>query len=194
MRIALIRHGRTAWNAQKRVQGTVETNLSEDGRAAMAKRAPPPGFEHVRAFCSPQARARETAALLGLRDLAIDARLREQNWGTWEGMTKAEMQARDGEDCFTRAGLGMDFRPPGGESTCELASRVRSFLLDVATSPEDAVAVAHMGVLRVAYALATGWDMIASLPAPLDFAAALILAVDGNAVAVAQSNAPLRQR
>ncbi len=184
MKIALIRHGRTDWNAQGRVQGRVETSLSAEGRAHMAALAPPAGFEHVRAFVSPQRRARETAALLGIENPIVDARLREQNWGEWEGLTKAEMVARDGEDCLIRAGRGLAFRPPGGESSEELAARVHDFLVATGRSEADAVAVAHMGVLRAAYAVATGWDMATPFAAPIDLSAALILSVAGTRIAV----------
>ena len=193
MRIALIRHGPTDWNAQKRVQGRIDMPLSAEGQAKMARLLPPAGFENARAFCSPLLRARQTAALLGLENPAIDARLAEQNWGEWEGLTRNEMLARDGADAFERAGRGLCFRPPGGESTGELQARVVSFLADTAKLPQDAIAVTHMGVLRSAYALATGWDMSTPMPEELDLAAALVLSLDaGGTAAVVELNAPLR--
>jgi broad specificity phosphatase PhoE len=197
MRLALIRHGPTAWNAEKRVQGTIDTPLSDEGRAKMAGLLPPAGFEAARPFCSPRLRARQTAALLGLENPTVDERLAEQNWGSWEGLTRAEMLARDGEDAFERAGArrGLEFRPPGGESTGELQARVQSFIAVVAKLPDDVVAVTHMGVLRTAYALATGWDMSSPMPDGLDLTAALVLSLDaGGRSAIAQLNAPLRVR
>lgn len=197
MRLALIRHGPTAWNAEKRVQGTIDTPLSDEGRAKMAGLLPPAGFEAARPFCSPRLRARQTAALLGLENPTVDERLAEQNWGSWEGLTRAEMLARDGEDAFERAGArrGLEFRPPGGESTGELQARVQSFIAVVAKFPDDVVAVTHMGVLRTAYALATGWDMSSPMPDGLDLTAALVLSLDaGGRSAIAQLNAPLRAR
>lgn len=194
MHIALIRHGRTEWNTQKRVQGTIETSLSTEGREAMGRLKPPAGFETARAFVSPQRRARETAALLGLVDPIVDVRLREQNWGKWEGLTRSEMLARDGDDCFRLAGVGMEFRPPDGESTADLAARVKGFLIDIANTPEDAVAVTHMGVLRTAYALATGWDMSTPMPDELDLTAALVLSIEGKSIALFQLNAALQRK
>ena len=192
MRIALIRHGPTDWNAQKRVQGTIDTPLSAEGEAMMAQLLPPEGFDATRPFSSPKLRARQTAALLGLENPALDARLAEQNWGSWEGLTRAEMLARDGEDAFLRAGLGRAFRPPGGESTGELHARVQSFLTDAAKGT-DAVAVTHMGVLRAAYVMATGWDMSAPMPAELSLTAALVLSLDDDgAPVIAKLNAPLK--
>ncbi len=197
MKLALIRHGPTDWNAQGRVQGTVDIPLSAEGRAKMSALLPPDGFDAAPAYCSPKRRARQTAQCLGLKHPKIDPRLAEQNWGEWEGLTRAEMLARDGKDAFLRAGStsGLAFRPPGGESTGELHARVNSFFQDVARSGNDAIAVTHMGVLRAAYVLATGWDMSAPMPTELDLKAALILSLarDGTP-SVAQLNAPLRSK
>ena len=158
----------------------------------MSALLPPEGFENARAYSSPKLRARQTAACLGLKNIKLDARLAEQDWGDWEGLTRVEMQQRDGEDAFLRSGQGVAFRPPGGESTGELHARVQSFFADVAQTDEDAIAVTHMGVLRAAYVLATGWDMSAPMPPDLDLKCALILELrtDG-APAVAQLNVPL---
>jgi broad specificity phosphatase PhoE len=195
MRIALIRHGPTDWNAQGRVQGTVDTPLSETGKAKMSARLPPEGFDTVRVYCSPKLRARQTAACLGLKNPHLDARLAEQNWGDWEGLTRAEMLARDGENAFEHAGRGLAFRPLGGESTGELHARVKNFFADIANTGEDAVAVTHMGVLRAAYAMAVGWDMSSPMPGELDLTAALVLFLtpDGTP-SIARLNAPLRNR
>jgi probable phosphoglycerate mutase len=197
MKLALLRHGPTDWNASGRVQGSVDTPLSEDGKAKMAALLPPEGFDHAIVYCSPKLRARQTAACLGLKGVHLDARLIEQNWGDWEGLTRAEMLARDGEDAFVQAGSqhGAAFRPPGGESIGELHTRVKSIFNDIASRGEDAIAVSHAGVLRAAYALATGWDLSAPFPDELDLKAALVLtlAPDGTP-SIAQLNAPLRLR
>jgi broad specificity phosphatase PhoE len=164
--------------------------LSGAGRARMAALAPPKGFEQARAYSSPLGRAIETAKLIGL-DPAIDARLIEHYWGRWEGMTREEILARDGEDAFERAGRGNDFTPAGGERTADLIARVRSFLLDVGAEDIDAIAVAHRGVLRSGYALATGWKMMTPMPDVLDLTRALVLEVNGRVVKIAALNVPL---
>ena len=194
MKLALVRHGPTEWNAQARVQGSIDIPLSAEGRARMERLLPPEGFETARAFSSPKLRARQTAACLGLLP-QLDDRLTEQNWGEWEGLTRAEMLARDGEDAFVRAGRGLAFRPPGGESTGELHARVHSFFAEVAGVGTDAIAITHMGVLRAAYVMATGWDMSTPMPQNLDLTAALVaeLARDGTP-SIAQLNAPLREK
>ena len=106
----------------------------------------------------------------------------EQNWGQWEGMSRPEIVARHGADVFARAGIATAFQPPGGESTQALHDRVADFLKDIARQEGDAIVVAHLGVLRAAYTLATHWDMATPMPEGLDVSKALILdlAADGT--------------
>ena len=175
MKLALLRHGPTDWNAAGRIQGHTDIPLSDAGLAKMAALRLP--LEVTRVYASPMLRARQTAEALGLPAPIYDARLMEQNWGVWEGLTREEIFAREGADAFIKAGSnqGEAFRPGGGESTGELHARVASFLKDVAEGESDAVAVAHLGVLRAAYTLATGWDMATPMPADLDVSKILVL-------------------
>jgi len=183
LRLALLRHGPTEWNALGKIQGHTDIPLSNEGLTKMRALLPPPPFATARAYASPLLRARQTAEALGLVHPILDARLMEQHWGDWEGLSKTEIIARDGANAFDRAGLAARFRPPGGESTQDLHDRVGAFLKDIAGRDEDAVAVAHLGVLRAAYTLATGWDMATPMPEGLDVSKALILDVaeDGTA-------------
>jgi len=137
-------------------------------------------LEATRVYASPMLRTRQTAEALGLAEPIYDARLMEQNWGSWEGLTRDEILVRYGADAFIKAGSreGEAFCPGGGESTGELHARVASFLKDVAPGEGDAVAVAHLGVLRAAYTLATGWDMATPMPADLDVSKILVLALE----------------
>ena len=195
MRIALLRHGPTGWNAQGRIQGHIDIPLSDEGLARMRGLVPPPSFARARPYASPMQRARQTAEALGLENPTLDARLMEQNWGRWEGLSRAEILARDGEDAFAQAGLKLRFRPPGGESTLELHDRVAAFLKDAAREEGDAIAVTHLGVLRAAYILATGWDMSLPMPPELDISKVLILRLTKEGQpAIAELNADLPVR
>src|ERR1700759_3200545 len=177
MKLALLRHGPTEWNAAGRIQGHTDIPLSDAGLAKMAALRLPLAVRRV--YASPMLRARQTAEALGLPGPIYDARLMEQNWGSWEGLTRDEIFARDGTDAFIKAGSnqGEAFRPGGGESTGELHARVACFLKDAARVEGDAVAVAHLGVLRAAYTLATGWDMATPMPADLDVSKILVLEI-----------------
>lgn len=197
MLIAFLRHGPTQWNAQGRIQGHTDNPLSEEGFAKMRGLMAPPPFQHARAHASPLIRARQTAQALGLAEPILDARLMEQHWGRWEGLSRTEILARDGNEAFTRAGLAAAFQPPGGESTQALHDRVGAFLKDVAANRDDAIAVAHFGVLRAAYTLATGWDMATPMPKDLDVAKALVLelAADGTpSLHILNLDIPIRPR
>jgi broad specificity phosphatase PhoE len=178
LKIALLRHGPTDWNAAGRIQGHTDIALSEAGRAKMAGLRLP--FVHPRLYASPMLRTCQTAQALGLDKPVLDARLMEQNWGAWEGLTRDEIFSRHGADAFVKAGSGEAFRPGGGEPTGQLHARVAAFLKDVAQGEGDAIAIAHLGVLRAAYTLATGWDMATPMPADLDVSKILVLILDSS--------------
>ena len=195
MRIAFLRHGPTEWNALGRVQGHTDIPLSAEGLTKMQGLRPPPPFDAARAFASPLLRARQTAEAFGLSNPALDARLMEQNWGRWEGLSRDEILARDGVEAFNRAGLAASFQPPGGESTQTLMDRVAAFLKDAARNDSDAIAIAHLGVLRAAYTLASGWDMATPMPPDLDVSKVLILNLGADGTPGLDTlNVPFRPR
>lgn len=182
MKIAFLRHGPTAWNEAGRIQGHTDIPLSDAGLAKMAGLRLP--FTVPRIYSSPLLRARQTAQALGLDNLLLDDRLREQHWGDWEGLSRDEILARHGDDAFLKAGTarGEAFRPLGGESTGELHARVAAFLKDAATGEGDAVVVAHLGVVRAAYTLASGWAMDTPMPPELDISKILLLSLNNTGV------------
>jgi broad specificity phosphatase PhoE len=180
LRIAFLRHGPTDWNAAGRIQGHTDIPLSASGLAKMTVLRLP--FAVSRVYASPLLRARQTADALAMADPIFDARLMEQHWGTWEGLTREQIFAAHGEDAFIQCGSqqGEAFRPLGGESTGELHARVAAFLKDAASGEGDAVGIAHLGVLRAAYVLATGWAMDAPMPPDLDVSKILLLSLDSS--------------
>ena len=163
-RLLFIRHGRTAWNAEKRIQGHTDIALDEVGRSELEGKRLPRGFAGWPVFSSPLVRAVETARLLGLSSLRTDERLREMSYGEWEGFTWSELRARHGDNLAARERLGLDFRPDGGESPRELRTRLLDWVADVACDSAPAVAVTHKGVIRMALAIATGWDLVSRAP------------------------------
>jgi probable phosphoglycerate mutase len=182
MKIAFLRHGPTAWNEAGRIQGHTDIPLSEAGLDRMTGLRLP--FTFPRVYSSPLLRARQTAQALGLDNLLLDDRLREQHWGDWEGLSRDEILARHGADAFLNVGSarGEEFRPLGGESTRELHARVAAFLKDAATDERDAIVVAHLGVVRAAYTLASGWAMDTPMPPELDISKILLLSLDAAGV------------
>lgn len=176
MKVLLIRHGRTAWNEQGRMQGRADLALSPAGRAEVAGWQLPHGWKEARWVSSPLRRARETAALLTDRPVAIEPRLIEMHWGAWEGRTLAELRAEAPAAMAANEARGLDFRPESGESPREVRARLEGLLAGLADAP--AVCVTHKGVIRAALSLATGWDMRCKPPLRLADDAALVLARD----------------
>src|SRR5262249_8374450 len=134
-----IRHGETDWNREGRLQGRQDTPLNAFGRQqaeacadilqnliARQGRAP----ADYSCVSSPLRRARETIeilrATLGLdrADYKVDARLREIEFGEWEGWTLAEVRARDAAGLAARERDKWGFKPPGGESYAEVSDRM----------------------------------------------------------------------
>lgn len=160
IRIALLRHFPTAWNAERRLQGRSDIPLSPEGRAALARHRLPAGWEGAAILASPLARAAETARVLaGGRPVATDPRLVEMDFGGWEGRLATDIETRP--DHRPVEEWGRDFRPPGGESPAEMTARLRPLLAGIAG---PALLVTHRGVIRCILAMATGWDWLGAEP------------------------------
>jgi broad specificity phosphatase PhoE len=160
---AILRHGPTAWTTEGRLQGRRDLPLNAEGRRRVAAWRLPAALAACCWRVSPLRRARETAALLGISDAVAEPGLIEMDWGQWEGQRLAELRAGvPGMTVMEAAGL--DFRPPGGESPRELQARLRPLLARIAEEGVPVAAVAHKGVIRALFALATGWDMRAKPP------------------------------
>lgn len=169
--LALLRHGETPWTQDKRVQGRTDVALSEGGRAYLAARRLPFDWDLAPVVSSPLIRCQQSAAALGLQHVTVEPRLIEMDWGDWEGRRLAELRAELGTVMSDNEERGMDFQPPQGESPRMVLERVRPWLVQCAASDAAMVAVTHRGVIRVIFALATGWDMLGRPPAKLDWTA-----------------------
>lgn len=160
MIVAFLRHGRTAWNEQGRMQGRRDIPLSERGRAEVRSwRLPADLANPVTWYSSPLRRATETAEILSGAAPRGEPALIEMDWGDWEGFSLDELRRRYGDTFASNEAAGMDFRPSGGESPRDVRDRVVRWLGKIATRGQPVVAVTHKGVLRAVLAAATGWDM-----------------------------------
>jgi probable phosphoglycerate mutase len=166
--VSFLRHGVTDWNALGRMQGRRDMPLSAAGRIEVAGwRLPETVPRDARYVSSPLARAIQTAVILcGERPL-IEPAVTEMDWGAWEGHRHDELRARLGAEFTRNERLGLDFRPPGGESPRDVMTRVTRWLGTVAAAGEPLVVVTHNGVLRALLAFATGWDMTGKPPVRL---------------------------
>ncbi len=126
-RIVLWRHGRTAWNAERRFQGQSDIELDDEGRAQAQRAASL--LVHLtpdRLISSDLARAFATAqALAELTELDVvaDERLRETFAGEWEGLSRPELFDTFGDE-VSRWASDSHARPGGGETRIEVAERM----------------------------------------------------------------------
>ena len=158
--ILLARHGETDWNREGRFQGHADPPLNETGRAQAAELAAElEGVELAAVYSSPLRRALETAEVVaaehGLEPVAVDA-LREVDVGSWEGLTRQQVEARFPEQLARW--LDYDLGWEDGESYEEMGQRVVAALLELAAAHqgERILAVTHGGPIRAAFAFADG--------------------------------------
>lgn len=153
MKIYLVRHGETDWNQAGLLQGQTDIDLNAQGfdqAAEAAERLKDVPFEI--AFCSPLIRARHTAeTIVGDRKISLtaDERLRELNFGPWEGVDIRTIKDETSQP-FTNPG---GYIPPeGAESFEQLYARsgefVEQVLLPLEGTYDTVLVVAHGGVNR----------------------------------------------
>ncbi len=142
MKLYMVRHGRTAWNALGKVQGSADVPLGEEGirlAAATGKALLDVPFDLC--FTSPLIRARRTAELiLSGRDVPIipDSRLSEIDFGVLEGSRfrdeTGRVQSPEMETFFEHPESFQ--RPEGGESIQDVIWRTGDFLTEKITDPD----------------------------------------------------------
>jgi len=148
MRLLLVRHGQSEWNAGRVLQGQADIPLSDLGRAQAVALAPlVAGLAPDRAVTSDLARAAATAALLGHADARREPDLREIDVGVWQGRAISDLQAEDPEGyAGWRAGT---HRPEGGEDWGSFTARVAGAIRrEAAMEDGTALVVCHGGVIR----------------------------------------------
>ena len=151
----MLRHGETAWNTERRMQGTRNSPLTERGRAQALAMGRALKAELVREpgptifLRSPLGRTCETALIVG-RELGIaasewrdDLRLAELGYGQWEGFTWKEIEADHPDALSQWRADPHGFCPPGGESHFDLRRRSAAALADIIAGNIRTVVVGH---------------------------------------------------
>lgn len=167
-RMLLARHGQTSWSLAGKHTGRTDIPLLEEGRRGAKllgerlHRAPFDGLADVEVRTSPLSRARETCDLAGFGERARDwDTLMEWDYGDYEGMTPAEIQAVRPGWLIWRDGV------PGGESLAEVTARADEVVAWAREADRDVLVFAHGHVLR---SMGARW-----LGLPLDFGSRLRL-------------------
>jgi probable phosphoglycerate mutase len=174
-KILLIRHGETAWNAVRRLQGHIDIALNEEGLRQAQALGRALAAEPLDAVVSSDlGRAAQTAQAVAARHalpLHTDAGLRERCYGAFEGLLYSEIAQRYPHDYALWQARDVDAVMPPGERVAESFRQFyqRSTAAIAAWAgrhPGRTIAiVAHGGVLECAYRAATGM----ALNSPRDF-------------------------
>jgi probable phosphoglycerate mutase len=160
--IYLVRHGETEFNRERRLQGHVDSALTDLGRrqaeavGAQLKElvGGQPGW---RILASPLGRTHRTAEILaehiGIRQIEIEPRLIELSWGSWDGRLRSDLAAAYPE--FGRSNWA--FHAPTGETYAAMCARLDGWLNDLPADGERRIiAVSHGVTGRVLRGLYAG--------------------------------------
>ncbi|MEE8042418.1 MAG: histidine phosphatase family protein [Pseudomonadales bacterium] len=151
LELFLIRHGETEWNRENRMQGWLDSELTGRGRAQARTSAKVLAeFDIHRLFSSPLGRARKTAEVIGKHaelQVEVDKRLAERHMGDLAGLTLEEIQVRFPEEWEERISNRFNYRPPGGESLTDMATRVAPFLEALGALEGHSIAIVSHGVM-----------------------------------------------
>ncbi len=158
--ILLARHGETDWNRENRFQGHADPPLNEVGRAQAAGLAATLAREPIAAvYSSPLRRALETAETIAagrqLAPITLDA-LREVDVGSWQALTRTEVEARFPEQFHRWLDHGPGWED--GETYDQMSERVLAALRELAhRHPHERIlVVTHGGPIRAALARVEG--------------------------------------
>src|SRR5947208_9593498 len=179
MTICLVRHGETEWNLARRYQGWSDSPLTARGLAqaeAIGRHlCTHPDAIGATIIASPIGRARHTAEIirecLGRSEpLRLDDRLRELSFGSWDGLTRAEIAALMPGAVDEERRDEWYFATPDGETYEVFAGRVRAWLAEAQAGDRPLIVVTHGVVTRILRGLYAGLPRAAAmrLPVPQD--------------------------
>ncbi|MFB3881623.1 MAG: histidine phosphatase family protein [Armatimonadota bacterium] len=179
--LLIIRHGETAWNRERVFRGRTDVPLSERGVAQAGLLAGELKEARIEAIhSSPLSRAIRTAeplaSLLHL-DVVADQRLTDMSFGDWEGRPEAEVKQAEPDALGAWHERPHEFRPPGGESLSEVATRAWDAVDEIAREhPSGRVALfSHRVVCKVIVLTALGAGLDAFWHLRLDTASISVI-------------------
>jgi len=194
MDLVFVRHGRTIADAGRCI-GSTDVELSGEGMTSIRALATAWHTAGARSFvgeptriiASDLRRAADSARVFGLlwnRDVELDRRVREMDFGVWDGQLWETIEASDAERFRAWSDRWTDIAPPGGEPMTALADRASDGLREIRSSngadTQTVVAVTHAGWIRVAVAQLLGRPLARMFDLPVDYGHATVVRVDAR--------------
>jgi broad specificity phosphatase PhoE len=148
--VYLVRHGETEWSISGQHTGSTDIPLTDNGKEVARELGRKlEGLEFAAVWSSPMSRAIDTARLAGYEhDVRIDDRLKEWDYGEYEGKTTPEIRETRPDWFLWRDGC------PGGESPGQVGARADGLIEEVQAVEGDVLLFAHGHILR---AIASRW-------------------------------------
>jgi probable phosphoglycerate mutase len=163
-RIFLVRHGSTALTQENKFSGKDDIPLADEGRHQAERLAVRLATRKIMAiYSSPLKRTMETATLLamphGLPVIQRDT-LREISHGHWEGLTRAEVEARYPDEYNAWEEDPYTFAPAEGETGLAVTARALPELLSIVRAHKDqqVLVVSHKATIRLLLSSILGFD------------------------------------
>jgi broad specificity phosphatase PhoE len=163
-RIFLIRHGATTMTAEDKFSGAENVHISAEGRQQAEQLAVRLSQEQISAiYCSTLDRAVETAEILarphGLK-VKMSEGLREVSHGHWEGLTRAEVEGRFGDEYAAWEADPFTFSPEGGESGIRVLARALPVIREIVVqhAGQKVMVVSHKATVRLLISSLLGFD------------------------------------
>ena len=158
MTLYFVRHGETEWNVKKKIQGTTDIPLNENG-VAQARRLAEEllekkergEFQVAKAYTSPQLRASETAQIaadaLGVECIPLDG-LKEMDLGEWEGSNWDIIRETYGDVYHYWNNNRRYTNTPGGECYNQVLERtLEALTIILEQETENVIVVSHSAIL-----------------------------------------------
>ncbi|MCF6247778.1 MAG: histidine phosphatase family protein [Desulfobacula sp.] len=168
VKLGLIRHARTPWNLEKKIQGREDIALS------------PEGIDQARLWgevllsqkydiilSSPMIRAQQTSQIIAKKihaGIEYDKGLREQDFGEWEGRKISDIRNQLPGEIEHQESMGWDFCPPGGESRGLVLNRASNAIEKAAErlAQKYILVVSHSSVMKILIYKALGRSFMPS--------------------------------
>jgi probable phosphoglycerate mutase len=163
LNLYIVRHGETEWNKEHRIQGRLDSQLTEKGKLyarALGEKLKDTEFDQV--ITSPSERTVETAEwICGNRNIPIikDERIMEMHMGPWQGMTTEEIMNKYPfeYECFMHR--PKEYRNEEAECFSDMVQRAESFIQDLKKRTGNLLIITHGLFIKTLYVIFKEMDL-----------------------------------